>query len=181
MNMVTRDLKLKLTKKQEVEFNSYLWMLTGVYNWVIRTIELNAKNKIYPSKFELDNLISNHAKRIGIHSQVMQQTVKQAYTAWERCFKKIAKKPKLKGIRNKFKSFVFPQFKREKLAEKTIKLPSLGEVRYFKQNVPIGNIKQVRIVRRASGWYAQLVIEANHVFHVKETEAAIGIDTTIYI
>lgn len=175
--MITRELKLKLTKNQEKELQNYLWCLTGVYNWAIRTIKLNAQDKIYLTAFDLYNLTSNHAKRIGINAQVFQNTLKQASNAWERCFKKIAKEPKLKGIRNKLKSFTFPQFNRKNLLDRSIKLPSIGEVRYHKQDIPQGNIKQVRIIKRASGWYAQLVIDAKHTFPVKDTEEIVGIDT----
>jgi putative transposase len=175
--MIVRELKLKLTKKQEIEFEEYLWKLTGLYNWVIRTIDLYAKDKIYFSYYDIQNSTADHAKRIGVHSQVFQQTIKQAYNAWERCFKKLAKKPKLKSIRNKLKSFTFPQFQNKNLTEKKIKLPSLGEIRFNKQEIPPGKIKLVKIVKKASGWYAQLTIDAKHVFEVKETIAAVGIDT----
>lgn len=175
--MIVRELKLKLNKKQLKELEECLWHLTGLYNWTIRKIELDAKDKIYHSVFELNNLLSNHAKRIGIHSQVFQQTIKQAHGAWDRCFKKLGKKPKLKSVRNKLKSFTFPQFDNKKLFEKSIKLPSFGEVRFYKQEIPEGNIKQVRIVRKASGWYAQLTIDSKYTFKVKDTEDQVGIDT----
>ena len=87
--MIVRELKLKLNKKQLKELEECLWYLTGLYNWTIRKIELDAKYKIYHSVFGLNNLLSNHGKRIGVHSQFFQQTIKQAYNAWERCFKKI--------------------------------------------------------------------------------------------
>jgi hypothetical protein len=45
--MVIRKLKLKLTKTQETKLESWLWHLTGVYNWAIRKIELDAHDKIY--------------------------------------------------------------------------------------------------------------------------------------
>lgn len=175
--MITRELKLKLTKKQERECQDYLWHLTGVYNWAIRTIKLNADNKIYLNYNYLQNITANHAKRIGLHSQVFQATLKQACNAWERCFKKLAKQPRFHSVYNKLRSFTFPQFDRKRLLEKTLKLPSIGEVRYHKQDVPQGQIKLARVVRKASGWYLQLTIDTKHVFPVKKTEAAVGLDT----
>ncbi len=175
--MIARELKLKLTKKQEKAFEEYLRVLTGVYNWTIRKIKLSAKEGIYYTYEDLQNIVTGHAKKIGIHSQVLQQIVRQAHNAWERCFKKLAKKPKLKSVHNKLKSFSFPQFDRKKLLLKTIKLPAFGEIRYFKQEIPKGKIKIVRIKKKASGWYAQLTIDAKHVFPVKNTEEKVGIDT----
>lgn len=175
--MIVREIKLKLNKKQEEEFESYLWKLTGLYNYVSRKIQLDAKDKIYHSYYYLQNLLSGHAKKIDIQSQVFQATIKQAYNAWDRCFKKLAKQPKLKGIHNKLRSFTFPQFDNKNLFERKIKLPRLGTVRYHKRTLPKGKIKLVRVVKKASGWYAQLTIDAKHIFPVKKTEEAVGIDT----
>jgi transposase len=175
--MIVREIKLKLNKKQLEEFESYLWKLTGLYNFVSRKIQLDAKDKIYHSCFELNNLFSGHAKKVGVQSQVFQATIKQAHNAWERCFKKLAKQPKLKGIHNKLRSFTFPQFDNKNLFERKIKLPKLGAIRYHKRTLPKGKIKIVRVVKKASGWYAQLTIDAKHVFPVKKTEDAVGIDT----
>ncbi|MBT9165171.1 MAG: hypothetical protein DDT23_01186 [candidate division WS2 bacterium] len=106
----------------------------------------------------------------------MQGIIIQAYTAWQRCFKKLAKKPRLKGNRNKLNSIPFPD---------PIKLPvnnrigiaGIGKVRFYKQDLPDGKIKCGRIVKRASGWYLCLWIDTVHTFPVKETDKAIGIDT----
>jgi putative transposase len=180
--MLTRELKLKLTKKQETQILEYFYILTGVYNSVIRSIELNPldKNdnyKVFKNPFYFNNLYSNHAKRVGIHSQVLQQTVKQACNSWERYFKKLSKKPRLKGIKNKLHSFCYPQFDNKKLTFSKIKLPSIGEVRYHKQEIPLGKIKQVRILRKASGYYVQLTIDTTHKFKVNDTDKKVGIDT----
>ena len=45
MIMITRELKLKPTTKQKNTLNTWLFQLTGVYNWAIRKIELNANDK----------------------------------------------------------------------------------------------------------------------------------------
>lgn len=176
--MLTRDLKLKLTKEQENTLNTWLWNLTGVYNFAIRKIKLNAENKIYFSKLDFQNLLANHSKTLNIPSHTIQATLLRAYDAWDKCFKKVRKEPKLKGIRNKLKSIPFPdQLKLSNLTDRTIKLPEIGIIKYHKQAIPQGKIKQVRIIKRASGWYAQLVIDAKHTFQVKDTEESVGIDT----
>ncbi len=175
--MIVREIKLKLTKKQENQFREYIHILTGVYNWTIRTIKIKAGYNEYPNHFDLCNNTSGHAKRIGVNAQVFQATIKQAYNAWDRCFKKISKEPRLHSKFYKLRSFVFPQFDRKRLLQKTIKLPSLGEIRYIKQDIPEGTIKTVRIIKRASGWYAQITLDTNSTFSVKQTENSIGIDT----
>lgn len=47
--MLVRQIKLKLSKSEVGKLHYWLWTLTGVYNWAIRKIELDAKNKIYHS------------------------------------------------------------------------------------------------------------------------------------
>jgi len=173
--MIVRTLKLKLTKKQETILVQWLWNLTGVYNWAIRKIKLDAQNKIYYSNFDFMNLIANHSKRMGIPSHIMRGILNQAYTAWQRCFKKIAKKPRLKGNRNKLNSIPFPDPIRAP-KDNRIGLPGLDKVRYHKQELPNGKIKCGRIIKRASGWYLALFIDTVHTFPVQETDKAVGID-----
>jgi hypothetical protein len=48
--MLTRELKLKLNKSQESQLKDWLWNLTGIYNWGIRKIKLDAEMKIYYSE-----------------------------------------------------------------------------------------------------------------------------------
>ena len=43
--MITRELKLELTVKQERTLNEWLWNLTGVHNWAVRKIELDGRRK----------------------------------------------------------------------------------------------------------------------------------------
>lgn len=177
--MLTREFKLKLIKKQENILKTQLFQCSGLYNLIIRRIKLSAQDKIYYSKYELFNQFAGHSKKTDLHSRTIQAIIEQAYCAWDRCFKKIAKEPQLKSIRNKLNSIPFPDpIKPNQFQKKNrIKLPSLGSLKYFHQEIPIGNIKQSRIIKRASGWYLSLVIDANHIFKVQKTEEKIGIDT----
>jgi len=176
--MITRELKLRLTTKQKNLLNQWLFNLTGVYNWAIRKIELNSDNRIYFTKFDFTNLLANHSKIIGIPSHTVHGILDQAYTAWQRCFKKISGKPKFKSIRNKLNSIPFPDpIPITRVSDKFVRIPKLGKIKYFKQKLPVGNIKRARIVRRASGWYLQLTIDTVHKFSVRNTIKKVGIDT----
>ena len=173
--MIVRTLKLKLTKKQETILSGWLWNLTGLYNWGIKKIEHDAQDKIYHSSFDFVNLIADHSKRMEIPSHTMQGILSQAYLAWQRCFKKVAKKPRLKGQRNKLNSIPFPDpIKPPK--DNRIGIPSLGKVKYHKQDLPEAKIKCGRIIKKSSGWYLCLFLDCDHKFAVKDTQAAVGID-----
>jgi len=176
--MITRELKLKPTKIQEKMIGDWLWNLTGVYNWGLRKIEQDAKDSIYYSKLEFMNLLANHGKKMGIPSHTLQGILLQVWTTWDRCFKKIAKKPRLKSVHNKLNSIPFPDsIPITRIKNNRIRIPVIGMIKYHKQEIPEGRIKQGRIIKRASGWYMQLTIDVKHVFKVKETEDRVGFDT----
>lgn len=173
--MIVRQLKLKLNKTQENQLSNWLWNLTGIYNWAIKKIELNAKDKIYYSPKTFQNLLADHGKKLGIPSHTIQGILIQAHTAWQRCFKKLAKKPRLKGQRNKLNSIPFPDPIKPPSGGK-IGISGIGKLRFHKQDLPEGKIKCGRIIKRASGWYLCLWIDTVHSFPVKDTDKTVGID-----
>lgn len=174
--MIIQELKLKLTYKQANELERWMFHLASVYNWGLRKIELNARNKIYFSKMDFQNLLANHSDRLEIPSHVIQGTLTQAWTAWQRCFKKIAGKPHFKGRRNKLISIPFPD-PIKTIGTKEVRLPAIGKVRFFKQNIPEGKVKCSRIIKRASGWYLLIWIDTVKTFDVKQNASAVGVDT----
>ena len=106
--MIVRTVKLRPTKSQEAMLNEWLWNLTGLWNWAIKKIEHDAQDKTYHSEFDFINLVANHSKRMEIPSHTMQGVLLQAHRSWQRCFKKLAKRPRLKGKRNALNSISFP-------------------------------------------------------------------------
>jgi len=173
--MIVRTLKLKLTKGQEAELSRWLVHLASIYNWGLRKIELNARDKIYFPKQKFQNLLTDHGKKLDIPSHTIQGTLLQVYDAWGRCFKKLAKKPRFKGVRNKLNSIPFPDPLKQPEDNK-IFVPGIGKVRYHKQGLPAAKIKCGRIVKRTSGWYLCLWIDTDHKFPVMQTDKAVGID-----
>ena len=50
--MIQRQLKLRLNARQEGQLTDWLYHLTGVSNWAIRKIELDAKDGIFCIELE---------------------------------------------------------------------------------------------------------------------------------
>lgn len=173
--MIQAQLKLRLTAKQESLLSDWLWMLTGVYNFAIRKIEFDAKDGIYYTSMEFQNLLAEHGRKLGIPSHTLQGTLSTAWTAWRRCFKKLGKKPKLKGKRNKLNSIPFPDPIRWPEGSR-ISVPGLKIVRFHQQDIPAGKIKCGRIIRRASGWYLCLFVAAERRPILRKAEGRVGID-----
>jgi hypothetical protein len=95
--MIQRQLKLRLTAKQERQLTDWLWHLTGVWNWAIRKLELDARDGIYYSPKGFHNLLAHHGKTLGIPSHTLQGMLSTAHTAWQRCFKQLAQHPRLRA------------------------------------------------------------------------------------
>ncbi len=173
--MVQAQLKLRPCKAQEKTCDQWLFHLASVYNFAIRKIELNAKDKIYFRKNDFQNILANHGERLGIPSHTIQGVLCTVFDAWKRCFKKIAGKPRLKGMRNKLTSIPFPDPIKAPKGNR-ITLPGLGSVRFHKQEISEGNIKCGRVVKRASGWYLCLFIDAEPKAIERLAFGEIGID-----
>lgn len=172
--MIRRELKLQLTAAQERQLEGWLWNLTGVYNWGLRKIELDARDGIYYSRFSFIHLLAGHSKKMEISGRTLEGVLDTVYTAWQRCFKNQARKPRLKGQRNKLNSIPFrypikPQGNR-------LHVECVGSVRFHKQDIPEGAIKSGRIIKRASGWYFSLVIHAEPNAIPHKGNGSIGID-----
>lgn len=153
------QLKLILRPPQERMLRRWLWHLTGVYNWTLRKIELDAADGRYHSQFDMMAMVNGHSKKMGIPSKVLRGTVDTARNAWVRCFSGHAKRPHRKGRRNRLSSVALgvplPRPRATRIA-----VPGVGKVKFHGQDIPLGAIKCGRIVFRSSGWYLCLFIQA---------------------
>ena len=173
--MIQAQVKLRINPKQEAILISWLIMLKCVWNWAVRKIELDAKDGRFHKKQQFQNLLADHGKRMGVPSHTLQGILLMAWESWDRCFKKISKRPRLKGVRNKLNSIPFPDPIKYPINQR-IKIPGLGIFRFHKQEIPEGKIKCGRIVKRASGWYLCLFIEADAKAVPAKANGKIGID-----
>lgn len=173
--MIQVQLKVRMTKAQEKEAERWIFHLASVYNWAIRKIELNAANKIYFSQFEFKALLNGHSAKMGIPLHTLRGVLDVAHGAWQRCFKKLARKPRLKGLRNRTNSIPFPRPLRPPVGNR-IKVEGLGSLRFHGMEIPEGQIKCSRLVKRSSGWYLCLFVEAEPNAIARLADGSIGID-----
>ncbi len=97
-----------------------------------------------------------------VHSQVLQQVLRTLDRAFESMRAKKLGFPRFKN-KYRMRSFVFPQLPKNPLAGDVLKLPQLGHIR-LRLSRPIPScfeIKQARIVRRASGYFVMLALQLN--------------------
>jgi len=173
--VIQYQLKLRLNRRQEKLLSSWLPILGSVWNFGLRKIELNARDKIYFSARDFHNLLAGHCERLGIPSHTIQGVLSTVHMSWQRCFKGLARKPRLKGMRRPLNSIPFPDPMRRPKDGK-IGIQGIGRVGFHKQWIPEGRIKCGRIVKRASGWYLCLFIDAQPKAIGRIAEASVGID-----
>lgn len=172
--MIQAQVKLKLTPRQERTLDHWLRHLTSVWNWAIRKIEQDAKGGIYYTQFGLCKLLNGHGARIGVSQDAISGTLLTAHTSWRRCFRKQAKRPRFKGRRNRLNSIAFGHG--ASLKDGRLMVTGLGRVRFHKQVLSPTRISQLRIVKRASGWYACLTMHCDSDAIAVTGISEIGID-----
>ncbi len=105
----------------------------------------------------------------SVPSQVLQTNIRRLHEAWDFFIKRGFGFPRYKKY-GQMKSLLFPQFK-ENPWTGSLRAPSVGQVKLPKlgliqinlhRPIPEGFvIKQVRILKKAKGWYAVIAIESN--------------------
>ncbi|NEP12999.1 MAG: transposase [Symploca sp. SIO2C1] len=94
------------------------------------------------------------------HSQVLQQVLRTLDRAWQDMQSKRLGFPRFKN-KYRLRSFVFPKLGVNPVSAWGIKLPKLGLVRWrMSRLIPKGfEVKQARIVRKASGYFVMLSLQ----------------------
>lgn len=138
--------------------NHWLIHLAAIWNWGIKKIERDAAVGVYHGPLAFRGLLNGHGPKMGIPQDAINGTLWTAHRAWQHCFKGLVRKPRLKGRRNKLNSIAFSHGTR--IEGNRVRVRLLGWARFCKQDIPQGHISQIRIVKRASGWYLCLSIKA---------------------
>ncbi|UCJ11866.1 MAG: transposase [Phormidium sp. PBR-2020] len=97
-----------------------------------------------------------------VHSQVLQQVLRTLDRAWDDMKARGFGFPRFKN-KYRMRSFVFPQLGKEPINDDAIKFPKFGWIKWRQSRpVPEGfEVKQARIVRKASGYFVMLSLQLN--------------------
>jgi putative transposase len=136
----------------------------------------------YPDYYKQQNALTKAKEVIpelkAVHSQVLQDALKRLDKSFKFRQERGFGFPRFKKL-GQYRSFVFPQFKSNPVNGMTLKLPKVGAMPInLHRPIPEGfAVKQVRVVFKASGWYAQLILQADvSVPEVLPYGEPIGID-----
>lgn len=184
LNM-TWEFKLEPTPDQVSEIDCILEVCRRVWNFTLRERKdwlnsrkspMNACSIVAEYILPADTPFPNYhvqAKRLTLAKSeypelqtVNAQALQQVLRALDRAFEDMKSKgcgfPRFKK-RGRMRSFVFPQMLKNCISESGIKLPQLGfiRVRWSRRIPELCQVKQARIVRKASGYFIMLSLEAD--------------------
>ena len=183
MFKLTYEFKLKPTTTQVAIFEDWVEQCRRVYNFALterkdwlksRSCQINAcsirSEYIIPADkprptYACQCKALTQARAIipalnAVQVQVLQQTIKRLERAFISMWEQKHGFPRFKKV-GAMRSFVFPQMGVEPLNNSAVKLPKIGWVKFRQsREIPSGaTLKQVRVVRRVSGWYAMLTLQ----------------------
>jgi putative transposase len=97
-----------------------------------------------------------------VNAQVLQQVLRKLEASWESWRLRRSGMPRFKTP-NRMRSFLFPQMLKHCITSAGIKLPQLGRVsvRWSRPIPDLFEVKQARIVRKASGYFVMLSLQAD--------------------
>ncbi len=204
MFTLTYEFKLKPSKEQVAIFEDWLEQCRRVYNYALaerkdwfksRSCQVNAcslsreyiipADAARPTYASQCKALTTYRKTSPslqrVHSQVLQQTLKRLEQAFVSMWEQDHGFPRFKKV-GTMRSFVFPQVAKDALGDGAVKLPMIGWVKQRpSREIPDGAfVKQVRIVRRASGFYVMLTLQWDVcVPDIMPHGEAIGVDVGI--
>ena len=179
--------RLKPTLVQKTKCMQFAGARRFIYNHGLNLVKTAFDNKLkIPSYTDIANtlpLLKNNSDTSwlkDIHSQVLQQTLKDLETAIKNFFRGLKTKKKIgfPAFKKKGKndSFRYPQG--VKCKDGKIWLPKIGWVAYYDSQPLEGIIKQVTVKRQGIHWYVAIVCEVEQIVTVVPitAEKTIGLD-----
>ena len=180
----TYKFKLKLTKAQSKTFDQWLNTCRYLYNNALEhRITSYKDNKTSVSKYDQYNELPSIKKAEGlewiggVHSDVLQETLDKVERSYKNFFSG-AGFPKFKG-KKFYNSFTF---KRSfKINSSTIKLPKIGEVKYYNSHPVIGTPRYATAKKELDGWYICISAETQVQDVSIDDSQAVGIDKGVIV
>ena len=185
MITLTYQYKLAPTPEQIQTFDDWLKVCSSVWNFALRErkdwansrkcdigacsikqeyiIPVDTKRPTYASQCKALTAAKKKYPILKVpYSQVLQQVLKQLETAFVSMWSRGFGFPRFKKP-GRMRSFVFPQMSIADLVGNYINLPKIGQVKMIiSRSIPEGfDLKQARIVKRASGYYVMLSLQCD--------------------
>jgi putative transposase len=182
---MTWEFKLEPTAEQVLEIEHMLEVCRNVWNFALRERKdwldsrrcpVNACSLRQEFIIPADAPFPSYARQCksltaakasyprlkSANAQVLQQVIRSLEAAWESWRLKRSGLPRFKK-QGRMRSFLFPQMLKNCITPDGIRLPQLGtvKVRWSRRIPDLFEVKQARIVRKASGYFVMLSLQAD--------------------
>jgi putative transposase len=174
--------RLKPTHTHQILFSQFAGSCRYVYNWALALCKsIYALDKTLLNYVTLAKKLTLLKKAIetmwlaDVHSQVLQQSLKDLEIAFKKFFKEGAGYPQFKK-KGKKDSFRYPQG--VQVNNGKVYLPIIGWVPFYNSRQIEGIIKQVTVKRQGKHWYIALscIIEKELLVRQLNVATMVGID-----
>lgn len=182
--MITKKVRIKPTKQQEVQLYKSSGTARFIYNWVLGKQKENYKQG---NKFILDSVLRKEITQLKktedfkwlneVSNNIPKQAVKDACNSYKRFFKGQAKFPKFKS-KKKTKPSFYNDTQKLKVKEKLVLLEKVGWVRTSEQLPTDTKYYNPRITFDGKYWYINVSIEEENKYE-ELTNESLGIDLGI--
>lgn len=190
--MLTYTFKIKTTPTLTQKFEQHLGTTRMLYNLAKETREYAYSKGVKLNKFDLIKQLPELKKEFTwmseVHSQTLQGVIERLDKGYDKFFQNLrlgittslpkwAKKKGWKSV--EFKQGNLKTTKPNLRFEEDGKfnLPKIGKIKIFKSREINGNIKLARVVKKADGYYLQIVTD--HEIQKCENQAEVGVDLGI--
>ncbi len=168
------------SEDKELPAVNLLTTIEGIFGILFSSIWCNVPGKAdyYSQADNLPELKKDRPWYKGVHSQVLQNTLKRLDTAYEGFFNEGKGYPKYKK-RGEWKSITYPQYKVHPDGNK-ITVSKIGEIKivYHREIPKEATIKTLTIEKDGGKWFACFSFEITHthIEHKQDLSKSIGID-----
>jgi len=186
-----KAIKVKIypNKKQAELISKHFGCNRFVYNFALqKTVEYYQENKKHLSQFAVMKLLPKLKKEKEwleeVHSQSLQQTIRDVDSAFCHFFKHQAKFPRFKSKNNPKQSYRLPQGFEISRDKKSIKIPKLKWIKFRdKFNVPKdAEFRNITITKDGGEYFVSICYKTNEAPKEKKTptlDKTLGIDLGI--
>jgi len=189
--ITTYQYRIYPTTKQRLTFESTLEACRNLYNQALdqrkQAYETTGKGLTYLVQAnQLTPFRQEFPFWASLHIDILQDTLRRLDKAYNAFFRRVKSGenqgcPRFKG-KGRYRSFTYSHLAKTliipikgRLAR--IVVPKVGHVKIrLHRPLPNGKIKTLQILRKASGWYANITIEVDDVAKVRLADSRNGVD-----
>lgn len=180
--MKTYEFKIKIRDSLKNKIENQLGCTRLVYNLALETKEESFKKGVKLSKFDLMKQLPELKREFkwltNIHSQTLQGVIERLDKGYDKYFSDLKRgintsKPKF-ARKKKWSSVEYKNSAIKYTGNSEINISKIGRIKFFKSREIEGEIKIVRIVKKADGYYLNII--TNKDFDKCDNQATVGID-----